>query len=249
MLKLPLKVIIADDEAPARARLRDLLLAIPDATLVAEAKTGKEAVEACMEHNANVVLLDIRMPLMDGMEAAQHLQKLPQPPALIFITAFDGYAMQAFDLHAVDYLLKPVRLERLQTALSKARVLIPAQIDAIKALQPRRSHFSISERGRVLLVPVSEVIYLRAELKYTTVRTLEREYLIDDSLVSLEEEFGSLFLRAHRNCLVAKEAIQGYQRQQDTAGESHYVLLLKQLPETIPVSRRQTQVMKSLFKA
>jgi two-component system response regulator AlgR len=246
-MNLPtLKILIADDEAPARNRLRELLADIPNVSLIGEARNGKETLLLAQENLADVMLLDIRMPQMDGIEAAEHLQKLNPPPAIIFTTAFDAYALQAFDMNAVDYLLKPIRLERLKTALNKARALLPAQLAAIKPLQPRRTHFSVSERGRVILVPLHEVIYLRAELKYTTVRTKEREYLIEDSLTSIEQEFGEQFLRLHRNCLVAQASVLGYEKRADTNGESHWVALLKDIPETVTVSRRQLHVLKGL---
>jgi len=241
-----LKILIADDEAPARNRLRELLGDIDNITLVGEAKNGKQALALAEETHADVLLLDIRMPQMDGIEAAMHVQKLTPPPAIIFTTAFDGYAVQAFDMSAVDYLLKPIRLERLQTAINKARALLPTQLEAIRPLQPRRTHFSVSERGRVILVPLTDVIYLRAELKYTTVRTKDREYLIDDSLTSIEHEFGEQFLRLHRNCLVAQASILGYEKSAGADGESHWVALLKDISETVAVSRRQLHVLKGL---
>jgi two-component system response regulator AlgR len=246
MKPLPLKILIADDEAPARNRLQELLSEIPDVSVVAEAKNGKEALELCSENRPDLVLLDIRMPKMDGIEAAGHLQKIEPPPAIIFTTAYDSYAMQAFDIHAVDYLLKPIRLERLQSAISKARALLPAQLAALKPMQPQRTHFSVNERGRVILVPVGDVIYLKAELKYLTVRTREREYLIEDSLVNIEQEFGDHFLRLHRNCLAAKDNILGYEKQPHIDGESHWVALLKDVPETIAISRRQLHVLRGL---
>ena len=242
----PLKILIADDEAPARNRLRELLSDIPDVAVVAEARNGKEALELCAEHTPDLLLLDIRMPKMDGIEAAEHLQKFDPPPAIIFTTAYDSYAMQAFDMHAVDYLLKPIRLERLQSAISKARALLPAQLAALKPMQPQRTHFSIIERGRVILVPVADVVYLKAELKYITVRTREREYLIEDSLVNIEQEFGEHFLRLHRNCLAARDCILGYEKHHHTDGESHWIALLKDVPETIAVSRRQLHVLRGL---
>ena len=241
-----LKLLIADDEAPARNRLRDLLADIAQLKVVAEAKNGKETLELVDEHQPDVVLLDIRMPLMDGIEAAQHLQKMTAPPAVIFTTAYDSYAMQAFDMNAVDYLLKPIRLERLQTAISKARALLPKQIEALHKLQPQRTHLSISERGRILLIPINEVIYLRAELKYITVRTAEREYLLEESLTHLEQEFASIFIRLHRNCLVANAHILGFEKRASEAGsdEKQWVALLRNVPETICVSRRQQHLVR-----
>lgn len=240
---MPLNILIADDEAPARNRMRDLLNDIEQVTVVAEAKNGKEAIDLALQTKPDLMLLDIRMPVMDGIEAAQHAQKLEPKPHIIFTTAFDTYAIKAFDLNAIDYLLKPIRLERLQTAINKARALKPMQIAALKPLQKTRTHLSIHERGRVLLVPIETIIYLRAELKYITVRTAVREYLIEESLTYLEAEFGERFVRLHRNCLVATSFIAGYEKRlnQDDGNklEQQWVALLKGIPETIAISRRQ----------
>ncbi len=245
-----LNIVIADDEAPARNRLRTLLGDIENTQVLAEAKNGKELLEIINQAHdaqttAHIVLLDIRMPEMDGIEAAQHLQKLPKPPAVIFTTAYDNYAIHAFDMSAVDYLLKPIRLERLQTALQKARALLPSQLETLTPLSPKRTHLSINERGRILLVPISDVIYLRAELKYITVRTAEREYLIEESLSHLEQEFSHIFTRLHRNCLAANAYILGYEkRHHDEHAEKQWVALLKHVPETISVSRRQQHLIR-----
>lgn len=243
-----IRLLIADDEAPARKRLRELLGDIEEVCVVGEARNGQEVLSLAEQTQVGLVLLDIRMPGMDGIEAAQHLQKLSQPPAVIFTTAYDAYAVKAFDMNAVDYLLKPIRLERLQAAINKAKKLNQAQLDALKPMQSRRSHFSVVERGRVLLVPLEDVIYLRAELKYITIRTRERELLIEDSLTSIEQEFGSHFIRLHRNCLVAQSSIMGYERRREPAGEYHYVALLREVPETIAVSRRQQHVLKEMLR-
>ena len=240
-----LDVVIADDEPPARNRLRELLADIPGVKLVGEARHGNEALELAQQRKPHVLLLDIRMPNMDGIEAAGHAQKLTLPPAIIFTTAFDGYAIQAFELNAVDYLLKPIRQERLAAALHKARVLLPAQIEALRPLQRARTHFSVSDHGRILLIPVHEIIYLRAELKYVTLRTRHGEYLIEESLTALEQELGPLFLRLHRNCLVAQSSIAGYEKH-ETGGESGWHALLKDIPETIAVSRRQYHLLRKL---
>lgn len=240
-----LKILIADDEDPARNRLRDVLADIGNMTIVAEARNGKEALQLAEQYQPDVVLLDIRMPVIDGIEAAQHLQKLVKPPAIIFTTAYDNYAIQAFDINALDYLLKPIRQERLEKALRKARALLPDQLTAIAAMSPQKSHLTISERGRILLVPVTDIIYLRAELKYVTVRTVEREYLLEESLTHLEQEFGDIFIRLHRNCLVAHAYILGYEkRSSDEHGEKQWVALLKHVPETIAVSRRQQHLIR-----
>ncbi len=240
-----LNILIADDEAPARNRLRDLLTDIGNINIVAEAKNGREALQLADDMQPDIVLLDIRMPEMDGIEAVQHLQKLAKPPAIIFTTAFDNYAIQAFDINAVDYLLKPIRLERLEKALQKARALLPQQLAAIAPLSPKKTHLTITERGRILLIPVADIIYLRAELKYVTVRTAEREYLLEESLTHLEQEFSDTFIRLHRNCLVAQAYILGYEKRcSDEHGEKQWVALLKHVPETVSVSRRQQHLIR-----
>ena len=242
-----LNILIADDEAPARNRLRDLLADIENVALVAEAKNGKEAIDLALQTKPDLMLLDIRMPLMDGIEAAQHAQKLEPKPHIIFTTAFDAYAIKAFDLNAIDYLLKPIRLERLQAAINKAHALQPKQLVALKPLQKIRSHLSIHERGRVLLVPIETIIYLRAELKYITVRTVEREYLIEESLTNLEAEFGERFIRLHRNCLVAPLFITGYEKRKNVDDEQQWVAILKGIPETIAISRRQQHLVRQAW--
>ena len=241
---MPLNILIADDEAPARNRMRDLLSDIEHVAVVAEAKNGKEAIDLALQTKPDLMLLDIRMPGMDGIEAAQHAQKIEPKPHIIFTTAFDAYAIKAFDLNAIDYLLKPIRLERLQTAINKAHALKPAQIAALKPLQKTRTHLSIHERGRVLLVPIETIIYLRAELKYITVRTAEREYLIEESLTNLEAEFGERFIRLHRNCLVAPPFIAGYEKRLNQDNEAQWVALLKGINETVTISRRQQHLVR-----
>ena len=241
---MPLNILIADDETPARNRMRDLLSDIEDVAVVAEAKNGKEAIDLALQTKPDLMLLDIRMPVMDGIEAAQHAQKIEPKPHIIFTTAFDAYAIKAFDLNAIDYLLKPIRLERLQTAINKAHALKPAQIEALKPLQKTRTHLSIHERGRVLLVPIETIIYLRAELKYITVRTADREYLIEESLTYLEVEFGERFIRLHRNCLVAPPFIAGYEKRLNQDNETQWVALLKGINETVAISRRQQHLVR-----
>jgi len=242
-----LKVLIADDEAPARSRLKDLLTDIGNIQVCGEASNGLEVITLTEKLKPDVLLLDIRMPKMDGIEAAKHLQGLAQPPAVIFTTAYDSHAVTAFEMSAVDYLLKPIRLERLQAALLKAGKLLPAQLSEIDKLSAKRTHLSISERGRILLVPVAEIIYLRAELKYVTVRTAQHTYLIEASLTQLEQEFSTTFIRLHRNCLVASAYIAGYEKR-NIAGhqEKQWVALLKDVPDTVIVSRRQQHLIRQI---
>lgn len=246
-----LSILLVDDEAPARLRLRDLLGDIAGQvpnTVIAEAEDGVAAIEACMAQRPDVVLTDIRMPRMDGIELAQHLGRLPQPPAIIFLTAYDQYAVRAFDLAAVDYLLKPVRAERLAAALEKARTAA-IRAEQLQALAPQgRRTLRSSERGRTLLIPVNEIVYLRAEQKYVTARTHEREYLIEESLSQLEQELADLFIRAHRNCLVARAAIVGYERGSEDGESDGHQLLLAGIDERVIVSRRQWPQVKALLK-
>jgi two-component system response regulator AlgR len=244
-----LRVVIADDEAPARNRIQDLLedcAATLALEVVGEAANGRELLELAQKTPSDVVLLDIRMPEMDGIEAAQHLQKLPDPPSVIFTTAYDGYALRAFELHAVDYLLKPIRLRRLHDALARVRALTPLSLDVLRELHPEpRRHLSVQERGRVILVPVDKVLYMRAELKYVTIRSAEREYLLEESLTRLEQEFHERFVRIHRNCLVARDAIDRFERASTEDGvEGGWSVVLHGVDERLPVSRRQQHVIK-----
>jgi two-component system, LytTR family, response regulator AlgR len=245
-----LRVVITDDEAPARSRMRDLLEDCAGAfpiELAGEAASGRELLALLEKVEADVVLLDIRMPEMDGLEVAQHLLKLEEPPSVIFTTAYSDYALKAFELHAVDYLVKPIRLRRLHDALTRARAITPLRLDVLQQISPdARSHLSIQERGKVLLVPVRDVRYLRSELKYVTIRTADREYLLEESLSRLEQEFAGQFVRIHRSCLVAKAHIAGFEREAADGGEARWVVLLQGLAERLPVSRRQQHIVKEL---
>src|SRR5260221_1520542 len=241
------RILIADDEAPARQRLRDLLDECRESfplAIVDEARNGREALEVINREKVDIVLLDIRMPEIDGLEAARHIAGMPEPPAIIFTTAFDAYAIKAFQVNAIDYLLKPIRVERLLMALGKTRAAPPVSRQALDAASklPRR-HLSVHERGKIILVPIADVLYLRAELKYVTVRTVEREHLVEESLTHLEEEFADAFVRIHRNCLVARAPIAGFQRNAEES-ESGWAVLIKGTGEKLPVSRRQHSIVK-----
>ncbi len=241
------RILIADDEAPARARLRDLLDECRESfplAIVDEARNGREALDVLNREKIDIVLLDIRMPEMDGLEAARHIAGMADPPAIIFTTAFDSYAIKAFEVNAIDYLLKPIRVERLLVALGKTRAAPPVSRQALDAAanQPRR-HLSVHERGKIILVPVADILYLRAELKYVTVKTVEREHLVEESLTHLEEEFAESFVRIHRNCLVARAAIAGFERNAEES-ESGWAVVIKGTNEKLPVSRRQQGVVK-----
>ena len=242
-----LRVFIVDDEVPARNRLRDILADCANyiaLQVVGEAGNGREALQLLAQIDADVVLLDIHMPGMDGLELAQQLAQRKRVMTIIFTTAFDAHAIQAFELNARDYLLKPVRMERLLAALRKVRgdTSGPALVSVTG-----RQYLSANERGRVLLIPVQDIISLRAEQKYVAARTLTYSYLLEESLTSLEHEFPQRFIRIHRSILVARNAIAGFalkERRSEDGEYSGWVVLLKGLDEVLPVSRRQYSVVK-----
>jgi len=242
-----IRVFIADDEAPARDRLRELLGDIAgevQTDVVGEATNGLEAIERVPSSGAEVLLLDIQMPGMGGLEVARHLATLEKSPAVVFVTAHDRHAVEAFDLNALDYLLKPVRAERLAAALRKASV--PEKASLANAANAPREYLSVAERHRIALVPVRDILFLRAEQKYVTVRTREREHLIEESLVALERELADRFVRIHRNCLVARAAIRGFERSAEDADEPGWQIVLDGIAERLPVSRRQWPVLRAL---
>ena len=247
-----LRILIVDDESPARLRLRNLLddlqSSLPN-QIAAEASNGQEALEALSSVAVDVALVDIRMPVMDGIQLAVQLRTAHPNVAIIFTTAFDQFAVKAFELSATDYLLKPITADRLKTALSKAKSL-PSR--AIDSLAPEgRLHLRSTDRGRVTLVPIRDVLYLRADSKYVTAKTLTAEHLIDDSLAQLEKEFSDRFVRIHRGCLVAKDAILGYVKGRNVppSEEASWMLIIRGTEEQLPVSRRQWHQLKELLAA
>ena len=245
-----LRVFIADDEGPARERLRELLADIAGELpnrIVGEARNGIEVMESVPASGAQVLLLDIAMPGMGGLEAARHLARLPGAPSVVFVTAHDEHAVEAFELNALDYLLKPVRAARLAAALRKAHASGPPSADRVeRAHGAGREYFSVNERTRIVLVPVSEVIYLKAELKYVTLRTQAAEHLVEEPLVALEREFTDRFVRIHRNCLVARGAIRGFERSGGSDDEPRWSVILEGVAARLPVSRRQWHLVKEL---
>ena len=245
-----IRVFIADDEAPARARLKELLADVRGtvATVIAgEAGNGLEVIERLPGSGAQVLLLDIQMPGMGGIELARHLCGLENAPAIVFVTAHDRHAVEAFELNALDYLMKPVRAERLAAALKKAGAAGPDQRERLeKAATGAREFFSVAERNRIVLVPVADVLFLKAELKYVTLRTKAGEHLIEEPLIAIEREFAERFVRAHRNCLVARAAIRGFERSAEDAEEAGWLVVLDGIAERLPVSRRQWPVLRAL---
>ena len=250
-----LRAFIADDEPPARERLKELLgdlRADWPTEVVGEAGNGLQVIERLPGCEADILFLDIQMPGLNGLEVARHLQLLEAGPAIVFVTAHDAHAVEAFELNALDYLLKPVRAQRLAAALAKAAHAGPPESASLERVQSgARAYFSIAERNRIRLVPADEVLYFKAELKYVTLRTREQEHLIEESLVSLEKEFAAAFVRVHRNCLVARAAIRGFERAAGSAGEdeSHWEVVLEGMPERLPVSRRQWPAVRDIAAA
>ncbi|WP_159016954.1 LytR/AlgR family response regulator transcription factor [Cognatiluteimonas profundi] len=229
-----MKVVIVDDEPLARARLRELLEEQPGVTVVAEAADGHAALHACAELSPDLVLLDIVMPGIDGLETARHLAAFEPRPAVVFCTAFDAHALSAFDAAAIDYLVKPVRPERLAAALDRVRTFAAGRGQATTARGAQRTHLCARMRGSLRLIPVEDVHYLQAEEKYVVVHHARGEDLIEESLKSLEDEFGERFVRIHRNCLVARHEILELKRSPD----GHVQAVLRHGKQPLEVSRR-----------
>lgn len=239
-----MKVVVADDEAPARSRLRGLLQEMKGIEVVGEAADGQQTLVLCHRLKPDAVLLDIRMPGMDGLEAARHIAGLEAPPAVVFTTAYSDHALAAFEAHAIDYLLKPVRRERLEEALQRARRLGAAQLSAYRlataGANTPRTHLSACSRGRIQVVEVDDVLYFQAGDKYVTVRHSGGEILIDEPLKDLEQEFFPRFLRIHRGTLAAKDRITGLEK---AVKGQYYVALAS--GERLPVSRRHVSRLRS----
>lgn len=240
-----MKILIVDDEAPARAHLRSLLEEIGSSyEVIGEAASGEEVLAACKSKPVDLVLLDIRMPGMDGLTAAARLADTERPPAVIFTTAFDEHALDAFEKNAIDYLLKPVRRQRLEKALAKAETLTRPQFQVLQELQSEEPMISASFRGGLQRIPLAEIYYFRAEQKYVVARYPEGEALLEESLRSLEERFGDRFLRIHRNALAAKSQLAGLQKELD----GRTLVSLKGLDERLEVSRRHLAGVRRFLK-
>ena len=240
-----MKVVIADDEPLARERLRTLLDGLGGVEVVAEAADGYAALHACAEHRPDLVLLDIAMPGIDGMETARHLAAFDPRPAVVFCTAFDAHALSAFEAEAIDFLVKPVRAERLAAALQRVRTFAAGRSAAPVATSGRRrSHLCARLRGSLRLIPLEDVHYLHAEEKYVIVHHARGEDLIEESLKSLEEEFGERFVRIHRNCLVARHEIVELKRCPD----GHVNVVLRHGKAPLEVSRRCVAGLRETLK-
>jgi len=231
------RVLIVDDEPLARQRLAALLAELGGYELAGECGNGRDGVIAAQALEAGIILLDIRMPGMDGIEAARHLARLERPPAVIFTTAYGDHALEAFEANAIDYLLKPIRRERLQQALSKARHLQGEQIEALQGQQPARSHISVHRHGTLELVAIDDIRYFQADQKYTSIGCTDREYLCEDSLTQLEKEFPERLLRIHRNTLVALPYVKRLCKDEDGT----WVVQLRDVARPLKISRRHVR--------
>jgi len=246
---MTLRVLIVDDEALARSRLRTLLgdCRAPDAVVAGEAANATAAIELLRREPFDVALLDIHMPGADGLTLARTLRALPGSPAVVFVTAHAGHALQAFEVEAVDYLTKPVRLERLQAALHKVERLGAA--GRPPAPGPAEEALIIQDRGRTERVPLAEVLYFKAELKYVTVRTAAKSYILDGALSDLEERHADRFMRVHRNALVARHAVRALEKHHDPEEGDGWAVRLNGLDELLVVSRRQLPAVREAIGA
>ena len=242
-----MKVLIVDDEPPARARLAHILESMDDIEPVGEAANGLEAVQMVQQTRPDVVLMDIRMPGMDGLEASRHLSKMEEPPAVIFTTAYSDHALEAFDAHAVGYLVKPIRKEKLAESLQKARKLTQAQLATLSKETDHegRTHICARVRGNLELIPIDKIVYFQADQKYITVRHTEGEVLIEDALKNLEQEFANRFIRIHRNALVNVAYVAGMEKSRD----GRFLISFNKVPDKLEISRRHVAEVRRFLKS
>lgn len=251
-----LRVLIVDDEPLARLRLAQLVVDVSAAgpllaRVVGEAGDAAGALAWLARHQAELVLLDVQMPGLDGVGLAARLQALPHPPAVVFVTAHAQHALRAFELEAIDYLTKPVRRERLQAALERVgRRLGTGPGDNAGTAPLAEPVIVVSERGRLQRVPLSQVLYLKAELKYVTLRTAAHTYVLDDALSDLEQRLGERFLRVHRNAIVARSAVHALERRaSEEEGAEGWAVCVRPTGEWLAVSRRQVGGVKDALAA
>jgi two-component system response regulator AlgR len=244
---IALRALVVDDESLARARLRTLLSECtqPAAHCVAEATNAMQALAMVQHHAVDVALIDIHMPGADGLTLARALGALERAPALIFVTAHAEHALDAFELEAVDYLTKPVRLERLQQALQKVERFVQSR-RGLEADLSKNDVLVIQERGRMERVPLAQVLYFKAELKYVTVRTATRSYILDGSLNELEEKYSDDFVRIHRNALISRRAVRALEKHFDAEEGEGWAVRLNGVDDLLAVSRRQLAAVREL---
>ena len=240
-----MKILIVDDEQLARERLQRHLLELDSSYELIQAENGLVALEQSEQHNPDIVLLDIRMPGMDGIETAGKLSELETPPAIIFTTAYDEYALDAFDTHAIAYLLKPIRKEKLDKALQSAKRLNRVQLQNIQAEEneTQDKHLSVRIHSGVRKIELDDIFYFQAEQKYVTVKYRAGEVLIEESLKSLEARFSNTFIRIHRNALISKQQLKAIRKDQ----QGRYLTELKDVDEKIEVSRRHVAAVRKFL--
>lgn len=240
-----MRIMIVDDEQPALDRLSSMVERDGGHEVCALAHNGVEAIRFAEEQKPDIALLDIRMPGMDGLEAARHLSEMEEPPAVIFTTAFGEHALEAFDVLAVDYLLKPIRQEKLGKALDKAGKLNKVQLAQLSTEETKsRTHICARVRGNLELIPVSDIFYFQADQKYVTVRHIQGEVLIEEPLKTLEDEFEGNFMRIHRNALVARQYMTGMNK----TTEGRFNLAMKGIDDTLEISRRHVAEVRRYLK-
>jgi two-component system response regulator AlgR len=240
-----MNVLIVDDEQLARQRLRHMLSGMGE-HVVGEAANGEQALRQTQNASPDVVLLDIRMPGMDGLEAAGYINQMENPPAIIFTTAYTDHALKAFETHAVDYLLKPIKQDRLASAISAAKRLTRAQIEHLRNEETgdARSKICVKSRGSLELVAIEDIIYFKADQKYVTLKTDDHEYLIEESLKALETEFANRFVRIHRNALVSENHITGLSKNDD----GHQCIVMNDTDDVLEISRRHLPTIRKKLK-
>ena len=231
-----MNVLIVDDEQLARQRLRKLITESDGYQIVGEAESGEDALRKTQSGNPDVVLMDIRMPGMDGIEAASYINRMDKPPAIIFTTAYSEHALKAFETHAIDYLLKPIKQSRLEAALDAAKRMNKAQLSKLREDETvgARKKICVKCRGSLELIPVEDILYFKADQKYVTLRTADQEYLIEESLKLLEQEFSFQFIRIHRNALIAQNMLHGLIKNND----GHTCVSFNDIDDLLEISRR-----------
>lgn len=243
-----MKILIVDDEPLARQRLAGIIQNLNGYEACGEARNGAEALQRTQELRPDILLLDIRMPGMDGIETAHHVNRISKPPAIIFTTAYNDHALQAFETHAVDYLLKPIKQDRLEDALEAAKRLTRPQLQELKdgeQTDSMRSHICVKIRGSLELIPLHDIRYFLADHKYVTLRTTDHEHLIEESLKSLEQEFCQLFTRIHRNALVADQYMTGLEKNND----GHCTVIIRDIDDKLEISRRHLPHVRKKLKS
>ena len=244
---LKMNVLIVDDEQLARQRLRKMLSTTTGYKIIGEAETGEDALRKTQASHPDVVLMDIRMPGMDGIEAASYINRMDNPPAIIFTTAFSDHALNAFEAHAIDYLLKPIKQSRLEAALDAAKRMNKAQLSQLREDESdgSRQKICVKSRGTLELIAIEEIAYFKADQKYVTLRTAEQEFLIEESLKTLEEEFSNQFIRIHRNALVARHMLLGLTKN----NVGHACISFKDIDDLLEVSRRHLPFIRKQLRS